>query len=122
MATRFSLIFAGLLLATTARGAERSATFSVGVRVVRPFAMRAPVVGGAATRVGRGGARTISLARAIPPGMVPGGAVLAGARGAIQRPCEARGCEVALSEAGEPAATVMLTVFPDGAPVALVER
>jgi hypothetical protein len=120
MATRCSLVLVGLLLAAAARGAESTATFRVGVRVVRPFAVHSPAAGSAATRVERGGARATSLARVVPPGTASGGAVLAGARGAIQLPCDARGCEVALSEAGGP--TVLLTVFPDGAPVALVER
>ena len=166
MATRCSIVLVGLLLAATARGAESTATFRVGVRVVRPFAVHSPAAGSAATRVerggaratslarvippgtafrvgvwvvrpfavqstatatasdatrvGRGGAQATSLARVMPPGTAPGGAVLAGARGAIHLPCDLRGCEVALSEAG--GRTVLLTVFPDGAPVALVER
>jgi hypothetical protein len=120
MATRCSIVLVGLLLAATARGAESTATFRVGVRVVRPFTVRAPAAGSAVTRVERVGARATSLARVMPPTTASGGAVLAGARGKIQLPCDARGCEVALSEAG--GRTVLLTVFPDGAPVALVER
>ncbi|HEX7624897.1 MAG TPA: hypothetical protein VF400_15075 [Anaeromyxobacteraceae bacterium] len=120
MATRCSLVLVALLLAPSARGAESTATFRVGVRVVRPFAVRPPAAGSAVTWVERGGARTTYLARVMPPATASGGAVLAGARGEIQLPCDARGCEVAVPEAG--GRTVLLTVFPDGAPVALVER
>jgi hypothetical protein len=92
------------------------------VRVVRPFVVRAQAADGASAQIRRGGARATSLARVTPPGTASGGAVLVGTRGAIHLPCDARGCEVALSGAGAPPATVLLTVFPDGAPVALVEH
>jgi len=122
MTKRCWLVLAGLLLAATARGAERSATFRVGVRVVRPFVVRAQVATAAPHQVSGGAARAPSLARVTPPLTPPGGAVLAGTRDAIQLPCDARGCEVPLSGSGAAPATVLLTVFPDGAPVALVER
>jgi hypothetical protein len=119
MTTRCSFVLAALLLTAPARGAERSATFRVAVRVVRPFAVSVGRAVATPARVVRSGEVSPTLARVTPPLAAPGSAFLAGTRGAIQLPCDASGCEVAL--AGGAPATVLLTIQPDGAPAALVE-
>lgn len=113
METPGALALAALLLASPARAGDRSGSFRVAVRVVKPLVVRA-----AAPPLRASGAPS---ARLSPPATSAGAAVLAGLAGEVHRPCAPASCDGAVP-APPPGATVILTVLPDGAPTALVER
>ena len=117
------------LLATSAGGAERSGTFAVSVQVVRPLSVRtagvAVAVPAGIAPAGEPRSWTARIAAsASAPGGLPVALISAGAGAA--RPCDDAGeCRATWRTAAAGAPTdhaVVLTLLPDGAPTAIVDR
>jgi hypothetical protein len=118
-----ALVALSLLVPGSSR-AGSSARFAVAVKVVKSFRVRMPrVVEGPEVRAPRAGRIASATVRDESLDLGPAApAALLALPGTAARPCAGPCAIPASGAAGIPAAPAVVTLLPDGAPAAIVER